>query len=104
MATIVNLTPHAIIILGAEEITFTPSGNVARVETQTENVGVIDDAPIVRTQYGQVSGLPAAEHGTYYIVSAIVRAALPARGDLLVPSGLVRDDAGRVIGCRALSV
>jgi hypothetical protein len=38
----------------------------------------------------------------YYIVSAMVRAALPDRKDLLVPSQQVRDDAGRVVGCKTL--
>jgi hypothetical protein len=103
---IINLTPHAINILGTVngDITIPPSGRVARVSAETEHAGVIGGLPIVRTTYGQATDLPAAESGTWYIVSSIVRAAYPARGDLLTPAELVRDDDGRVIGCRALSV
>jgi hypothetical protein len=103
---IINLTPHAINVIttDGETSSIPPSGKIARVATETEPAGLIDGLPVVRTKFGQVTDLPPAEAGIWYIVSGIVRAALPARGDLLTPSGLVRDDEGRVIGCRALSV
>ena len=38
----------------------------------------------------------------YYIVSQIVKSALPNRADLLVPAEVVRDNAGNIIGCKSL--
>jgi hypothetical protein len=41
---------------------------------------------------------------TYYIVSQIIKNALPHRDDLLVPADVVRDDRGNIIGCKSLGV
>jgi hypothetical protein len=38
----------------------------------------------------------------YYIVSQLVKSALPSRNDLLVPAEVVRDASGNIIGCRSL--
>jgi hypothetical protein len=59
---------------------------------------------IKRVTYGRVDDLPAREAGVVYIVSALVRAAEPDRGDLASPGGLVRDDAGVIVGCEYLIV
>lgn len=40
---------------------------------------------------------------TLLIVSRLVAEACPERDDLVVPDDTVRDDAGRIIGCRALA-
>jgi len=39
-----------------------------------------------------------------YVVSALVRAALPARKDLASPAKLTRDGKGNITGCEALEV
>ena len=39
----------------------------------------------------------------HFVLSRVVKTALPDRDDLVVPDELVRDDAGRVVGCRRLS-
>jgi hypothetical protein len=98
MNDIVNLTPHAVVILGRT----IESTGVARCSVTTKTVGVRYCLPIVTAQYGEVEGLPAPVPGTAFIVSRLVAAACPNRKDLLVPADLVRDDAGRVIGCNAL--
>ena len=59
--------------------------------------------PISSSSYGEVVDLPAPQVGVYYIVSRLVMSACPNRQDLLVPNDLVRDEAGRVIGCRSLA-
>lgn len=80
-ANLVNLTPHAITIRPDEggEITIPPSGIVARVETITRPLDVIEmdgvRVPITLSEYGKVTGIPDDEEG-FYIVSAVVRAAL----------------------------
>ena len=108
--TIVNLTPHAVNIINNDNsvaITIEASGNVARCSQTIDIVGSITldsvDIPISSSSYGEVVDLPDPQAGVYYIVSRLVMSACPARQDLLVPNDLVRDDAGRVIGCRSLA-
>ena len=98
---IVNLTPHAIVV-GA--ITIPPSGGVARVDVVLSNVGYVDGIPLVSGRYGAVSGLPDPVPGTTYIVSSMVRLASPCRDDIVSPAEMVRDAAGRIIGCASFEV
>jgi hypothetical protein len=102
-----NLTPHGLTIFcgeGREPIVL-PSEGEARVEVQR-----VDDTPIVvgnvviptyHTEFGRVTGLPE-DTGEILIVSLAVRQALPQRTDLYSPGELVRDEKGRVVGCRGL--
>jgi hypothetical protein len=101
MANLVNLTPHSVTIHAPNGavVTLPPSEGIARVATEATQVGTVDGFPVYREEYGEVTGLPEPQEGTHYIVSALVRAASPDRGDLLSPGRLVRDDQGRVIGC-----
>lgn len=107
---IINLTPHAVNIVDNSDsvaITIPASGNVARCSQTIDIIGNITlnsvDIPISSSSYGEVVDLPAPQDNTYYIVSRLVMSACPARQDLLVPNDLVRDEAGRVIGCRSLA-
>lgn len=100
---LVNLTPHAISIIGETKITVPPSGIVARCFVRREKVGEVGSIPINRTVFGNIEGLPDPRPSTYYIVSAIVAQACPDRHDLLIPDDTIRDDQGRIIGCRALA-
>lgn len=106
MSTLVNLTPHPIII---GTVTVPPSGTVARVSVSRQQVGVIhmgDDStvPMFETYFGDVSGLPLPKDDKVFIVSAMVRThpSLSERFDVASPGQLVRDDAGSVIGCDGL--
>jgi hypothetical protein len=128
---LVNLTPHAITIYAPEGdaiiATIPPSGTVARVAAEREQVGSIDiggqAVPINRTVFGaywlpnyeQDCGEMACRidamlstgrcpHVPVYLVSAVVaQAAAGERDDLLIPDDAVRDGEGRVIGCRAFA-
>ena len=53
--------------------------------------------------FGAVEGLPDPEEGVVWIVSRVVAEAAKERDDLLVTDDAVRDDQGRIIGCRALA-
>jgi len=107
---VVNLTPHAIVIVGPEGSTMTipPSGVVARVATATSPAGEIRGegfpVPLTRVSFGEVQGLPDEEVDTTLIVSALVRAAVPHRGDVASPGDLVRGEDGQPIGCRGLII
>lgn len=103
MTKIINLTPHMISYFsntGAGQ-SFPPSGTVARVSTIEESLPDIDGIETIQQGYGPVIGLPEPQPDTYYIVSALVRVAVPDRADILVPAHHVRNEQGLVIGCRA---
>jgi hypothetical protein len=112
MKQIQNFTPHDINYYNdcvENPITvYKAFGGVARVEQAYCWRGldfnwVDEDCPVrlVRSTYGDVTGLPAEDGKTLFIVSAMVRLALPERHDLISPAMLVRDEFGHIIGCRA---
>lgn len=101
----VNLTPHAVIIVNADGETvrtFEPSGQLARVSATTEKIDEIDGIAITQSKFSDVTGLPKAEKDTFYIVSSLVASRCKDRTDVLIPNESVRDDKGRIIGCRSL--
>ena len=100
----VNLTPHAITFVdedGSVLRTIEPSGTLARVSTKTVSIGDIDGIPVTTTEFGEVEGLPEPEGNTVYIVSSLV-AQRVHRWDVFIPNESVRDEHGRIIGCRSL--
>ena len=108
---LVNLTPHSVTITtaGGRSLEVPASGQVARVAAEATEAGEIwagrcNPVPLITQTFGEVVGLPAPEEGKFFIVSALVRAACPDRYDIGSPADLVRDDAGRIIGCKALEV
>lgn len=104
--TIINKTPHAVYILDSSDNSiirmFPKSNGMIRVEEIVEECSSIDGIPISSTSWGETVDVPEYVEGTYYIVSQLVKNALPYRKDLLVPKGVVRDDKGNVIGCTRL--
>ena len=107
---IINCTPHVLNVHTADDeiVPITPSGDVPRCATTMVDLGTIavDGVPVALTRQdlGAVSGMPDPTEGTLYVVSRLVADALPGLSDLLIPGPLVRDDQGRVTGCRGLSV
>ena len=103
--TIVNCTPHAINIMdseGKEILTLEPSGICPRCSVERKKVGDINGIPINKSIFGDVYDLPSPEHDTIYIVSRLVAEAT-RREDLYIVDDAVRDENGRIIGCRALA-
>lgn len=104
---IINKTPHAVYILN-EDLSilrvFPKSNGMIRVKENITDIGFIEDIPISSTKWGETSEVPNFVDGTYYIVSQLVKNALPKRKDLLVPKGAVRDDKGNIIGCTRLDI
>ena len=100
----VNLTPHTLNVHTnkGEIIEVSPSGNIARVATTYTPTKSIGDIDIFDCIYGEVTGLPEQVEGTCYIVSGQTNAALSHREDVFSPGELVRDEAGKPIGCLGL--
>ena len=101
---VINCTPHEINLLSESENTeFPPSGLVARVATSS--VMVPSELPMVRTIFGDITGLPEPADHTYFIVSGMVLSALNgSRPDVIAPdtspASAVRDPQGRMIGVK----
>lgn len=103
---IINKTPHDVNVVDEKNNvlrTYLRSDSQIRISSQIKRVGFADDeTPLTVTEYGEAYGLPEYVDGVYYIVSALVKNALPERSDLLIPAEQVRDGAGMVIGCKSL--
>ena len=103
--TIMNCTPHAINIIdseGKEILTLEPSGICPRCSVERKKVGDINGIPINKSVFGDVYDLPSPQPDTIYIVSRLVAEAT-RREDLYIVDDAVRDENGRIIGCRALA-
>jgi hypothetical protein len=98
----VNLTPHAVVIVGGPSLP--PSGSLARCAQVAAPAGEHAGVALSRVAFGAVEGLPEPEPGVVFVVSALVRAAVPHRSDVASPGDLVRNEAGQVVGCRNLVV
>lgn len=100
-----NLTPHTINFVtneGRPIMDVKPDGRIARVSVKTATVGEIDGIPVTKSVYGEVEGLPEPEEGTIYIVSSLVAGRVPERSDVFIPNESVRDEKGRIVGCKSL--
>lgn len=106
--TVVNKTPHAVHILDdSHRVIRTYEKGDSQIRLSVEVVQgepLKDGTPTSRTTFGKPDGLPEFQEGTFYIVSQLVKNALPDRKDLLVPAEVVRDEKGNIIGCRSLGV
>lgn len=104
-----NLTPHEVKIFKLNgttpdlDVVIEASDLVARVSCEYIKVDKkVDGIDLYRPVFGEITGLPEYSKGTYLLVSAMVREALPLRSDLISPGQLLRDDSGNVIGCLGL--
>lgn len=102
----INLTPHDVIILdedGNETTVYPPSGDVARLATrELTNLSRDAEHGVKLVSFGSLQTEPPETGSTRYIVSLPTALAV-RRPDFLVPYQEVRDDHGRIIGCRYLA-
>lgn len=110
MKKIKNLTPHAIFIVDEDgnAVTVFESEGIARAEQKDEPAGELNGIPLVKSTFGKPIDLPEPEKDEFLIVSLVTANAAKAAGrtteDLLLTSGLVRDEQGRIIGCKAFAI
>ncbi len=104
---IFNKTPHEINVVdscGNPVCSIPLTGEPIRLEMKTEIVGKLGIIPLTKTVFGEPTGLPDEGGGHWYVVSQLVKAALPDRTDLLVPAEMLRDEKGRIVGCQSLGI
>ena|SRR5690625_2255323 len=102
---ILNFTPHDVNIVGENGAitTFAPVGEPIRLAQETVTVGEVNGIPITETQFGDPVGLPEPKDGVFLIVSRLILTACIDRNDLVVPNEIVRDETGRIVGCKSLA-
>jgi hypothetical protein len=101
----INLTPHAITVEGIG--TIEPSGTVARVNVTACPRISVGGVRVMKNVFGNVSGLPAPQLNTVYIVSAMVLNAIGIRAgsDVFAPdtgADAVRNDKGHIVAVKGL--
>lgn len=120
---IINLTPHPIAILKKEFLPYKrgeerkshwvkshilePSDLVISCPSVTEEEAIVVNTqdgivPLTCTTYHRPKDLPPFIKDTIYIVSDVVARLCPDRPDFRIVNGLIREQGGRVIGCRSL--
>ena len=111
MITYTNTTPHAINVLNDENeliMEIPPSGMTIRLDQTEELVTRIPvgdaELDILKIKFTANEELPLPLPGHFFIVSQVVANAHPERPDFLMVSRTVRDDNGRIIGCRAWAI
>ena len=104
-----NLTPHAINLLNDNNevvAIIEPSGIIARAAQTKELVEelCVDGMtiPVYKSEFGKVENLPEQEKDTIFVVSALTAQACKGRNDVYITDNPVRDEQGRIIGCRSL--
>lgn len=109
MTTMVNLTPHDVVVQSEDgkTTTISKSGKVARVAVIRTLIGDLSGFPVWKTTYGKVEDLPEPEEGKVYIVALLVLQALLGRTDLVAPDtspeSAVRKD-GIIVAVRGFTV
>lgn len=105
---LVNLTPHTINWYKQNgEVMEIPSSGLLRCKVESKLQEAIDGLQIYRNTYSFEDVLPEEEQGTYYIVSSIVANAVKElkldRDDIIVVNDSVRDENGRIVGCKSFA-
>jgi len=104
---LINLTGHTITIYDevGNQLTIPPEGDRLGVDSRQKEIGFVAKFPIqvpiiiINRQINQ-DDLPPKIPGTAYIVSMVTAMAYPERTEFLVPGEKVRDEHGRIIGCK----
>lgn len=106
----VNRTPHELNVQREDGsfLNIPASGTIARVGQKEKIIDSLEGINITQQYFERyVSGVPEYQGPfTFFIVSRIVASALAEAGrtnDILVPGPAVRDDNGKIIGCRGFS-
>ena len=105
---VVNCTPHNVNLITTNgNITFPKSGIIPRLKEVQNKISSVNsngiEIDIMQKSFLEPEGLPEPQENTIYIVSALVAGAAKDRDDLVIPNDTIRDDQGRIVGCRSLA-
>lgn len=110
MMQLLNCTPHPLHVECADGrlLILAPEPTPARCAQTEQSAGTLAsggyDVALTRQAFGAVEGLPEPRPHVRLVVSRLVAEACPERDDLLLPGPAIRDETGRIVGCRGLSV
>lgn len=119
MTKIRNYTPHVVSIIVEGVRVDYPSEGIIRASQKDVKVDeIVTDLdlgnssagfiiPVFSSSFGAPEGVPELEDDTIYIVSSLAFQSLKAAGydmsHFVVPSGTIRDEQGRIIGCKGFA-
>lgn len=109
---LVNMTPHPVTVYqmdGEVPVVTVPSSGMVRVAEAVQMLSSDEgQVPLVDIERdpNRIEGLPLYNEDRYVIVSDLAyQAAKPlGRDDLLRPGPAVRDETGRIVGCKGLAI
>ena len=118
MATIHNMTPHTItLIVEGVSVDFPSEGIIRASQKDVKVDEIVTDLdlgnssagftiPVFSSTFGAPEGVPENLDGIY-IVSSLAFQSLKAAGmpmeHFVVPSGTIRDESGKIIGCKGFA-
>lgn len=113
---LINLTPHPFNLYKDEgdskpALSLQACQEPPRIEEKSSVERTIEvdgvKIPVYKKRVSEVQGMPEPQADVRYIVPRIVAQKVKQtqfhRNDLLVPNDLVRDEEGKIIGCRSLA-
>ena len=107
MKTIINLTPHSIVLMDQNEspVKVIESSGIARAKQENELTGQVNGYPLRKVKFGSTIDLPAPQENTLYVVSQITANAAKNEGrkDVVITDQEVRSEKGHIIGCKGFA-
>lgn len=118
MTAIHNMTPHTItLIVEGVKVDFPSEGIIRATQKDVKVDEIVTDLdlgnssagftiPVFSSSFGAPEGVPENLDGIY-IVSSLAFQSLKAAGmpmeHFVVPSGTIRDESGKIIGCKGFA-
>lgn len=118
MTTIHNMTPHVVtLIVEGVRVDFPSEGIIRAKQEDTKVDEIVTDLdlgnsstgftiPVFKSTFGAPEGVPENLDGIY-IVSSLAYQSLKAAGmsmeHFVIPSGTIRDESGKIIGCKGFA-
>lgn len=102
--TILNYTPHKVILLDEVEMPLEEYNSVGIIRLDQHMIRDERFALPVYTRGVATTELPEEKEGVFLIVSSMVKDAFPERKDLIKCIELVKNVDGKVIGCKGFMI
>lgn len=118
MTTIHNMTPHVVtLIVEGVRVDYPSEGIIRATQKDVKVDEIVTDLdlgnssagftiPVFSSSFGAPEGVPENLDGIY-IVSSLAYQSLKAAGmpmeHFVIPSGTIRDESGKIIGCKGFA-